>query len=114
QRSEFELYTRPSEYLIRITPRIRALADALAGPLRDPWMVVLRFWHFLLDRPNSGVIHYDELDRRHPMDWVVDNGWHDCWLGSGLLAALCRARGIAARIVSGYLLYPKFPSFHYW
>jgi transglutaminase superfamily protein len=60
------------------------------------------------------VIHYDEVDRNYPGDWVVENGWYDCQLGSSLLAALCRARRIAARLVRGYLLYPKGPCWHYW
>lgn len=112
--SEAELYTRPSENLIRITPRIRALAGSLAGSLRDPWMVVQGFWHFMLDRLKMGFIYYNEVNYRQPMDWVLDNGWYDCWLGSSLLVTLCRAQGIPARLASGYMLYPKLPGFHYW
>jgi hypothetical protein len=35
-------------------------------------------------------------------------------MGAALLASLCRARGIPARIVSGYMLYPLAPSYHFW
>jgi hypothetical protein len=114
ERSEFELYTRPAEHLIRITPRIHALADSLAGSSRDPWTAVQRFWDFMLDRLTTGYIHYNEIDVHQPMDWVLENGWYDCLAGSSLLVALCRARGIAARLVSGYMLYPQYPVFHYW
>lgn len=112
--AESALYTQPSETLIRITPRIRALADSLAGSLGDPSTIVQRFWHFMLDHLTLGFIHFNEVDYRRPMDWVLDNGWYDCWLGSSLLVSLCRARGIAARLVGGYVLYPKLPAFHYW
>jgi hypothetical protein len=112
--SESELYTQPREAFIRITPRVRALADSLAGSLRDPWTIAQRFWHFMLDQLKLGFIHLHEVDHRRPMDWVLDNGWYECWLGSSLLVTLCRARGIAARLVSGYVLYPKLPAFHYW
>ena len=44
----------------------------------------------------------------------MDTGWFDCHLGSALLVALCRATDIPARLVSGYLLYPASPSYHYW
>lgn len=114
QPSESELYTRSSENLIRVSPRIRALADSLAGSLRDPWTVVHRFWDFMLERLTPGVIHFDEVDRAHPGDWVLENGWYDCPLGSSLLVALCRARGIAARVIGGYMLYPDRPRFHAW
>jgi hypothetical protein len=49
-----------------------------------------------------------------PCDWVLDSGWYDCQLGAALLAALCRARGIPARIVGGHFLFPLFPTKHFW
>ena len=112
--SDFELYTRPREGLIRISPRIRTLAAELAGSAQGSWATVQRFWDFILDRLISGIMHYDELDVPYPADQVLDAGWFDCQLGSALLAALCRARRIPARLVSGYLLYSVSPSYHYW
>lgn len=112
--SEVELYTRASEHLVRITPRIRELADSLAGSSRDPTTVVRRFWHFILDSLKIGFIHYNEIDPYRPTDWALENGWYDCLIGSSLLVALCRARGVAARLVSGYMLYPPYPGYHYW
>jgi hypothetical protein len=38
----------------------------------------------------------------------------DCVLGSSLLVALCRSRGIPARLVSGYLLHPANLGPHSW
>ena len=112
--SEIELYTRPSEGLIKVSPRIRALAAELAGAEPDPWKVVPRFCHFMLDELTVGVLHYDELDTSNPTDWALETGWLDCQLGSALLIALCRARDIPARMASGYLLYSANPTQHYW
>jgi transglutaminase-like putative cysteine protease len=112
--AEIDLYTRPSEGLIKVSPRIRTLAAELAGAERDPWNVVQRFWNFMLEELTIGVLHYDELDPSNPTDWVIETGWFDCQLGSALLVALCRARNIPARLVSGYLLYSASPSQHYW
>jgi hypothetical protein len=111
---ERELYERPREGIIQVSPRIRALAAELAGSKRDPWTQVQGFWNYMLDRMTCGVLHYDELGSANPVDWILDTGWFDCHLGSALLVALCRARGIPARLVSGYLLYPASPSYHYW
>ena len=112
--AEGALYTRPSEGLIKVSPRVRALAAELAGTEREPWKVVRRFWSFMLDELTCGVLHYDQLDASRPTDWVLETGWFDCQLGSALLIALCRARGIPARLIGGYQLYPAAPSPHYW
>ena len=112
--AESVLYLQESEGLIRISPHIRGLAAQLAGPSCEPWQAIQRFWDFLLDRAASGIIHYDLLDPDRPTDWVLDNGWFDCHLGSAFLVALARAQNIPARLVSGYLLYPVSPGEHYW
>jgi hypothetical protein len=112
--SEIDLYTRPSEGLIKVSPRIQALAAELAGAERDPEQAVRQLWNFMLEHFTIGALHYDELDPSNPTDWVLETGWFDCQMGSALLIALCRARGIPARMASGYLLYAATPSQHYW
>jgi hypothetical protein len=112
--TDIELYTRPNEGLIGVSPRIRALAAELAGSESDTLKVVHCYWTHILDQLTCGVVHYDELDPSHPTDWPLQTGWFDCQLGSALLIALCRARGIPARLVSGYQLYSLTPSPHYW
>jgi len=59
-------------------------------------------------------IHYDQLDPVCPADWALKQGWYDCQLGSALLVALCRARQIPARMVSGYVLQVTAPTYHTW
>ncbi|MBS0410294.1 MAG: transglutaminase domain-containing protein [Proteobacteria bacterium] len=111
---EAELYTRPSEGLIKLSPRIRDLADGLAGPRATPKAAIARFWAFMLDELTAGAIHYDRLAPAAPLDTLLDGGWYDCQAGSALMAALCRARGIPARLVTGYLLHEMSPAFHTW
>ena len=110
----FALYTRPREGLIAVSGSIRRLAADIAGGQRDPWAQVERFWDFLFDRLMHGVVNYDEVDTGRPNDWTLENGWTDCQLEAALLAALCRARNIPARLISGYVLDDDTPYHHYW
>jgi hypothetical protein len=112
--AEAELYTRPKEGLIRVSARVEALAAELAGAEEDRWAVVRRFWAFMMEQLACGSIHHDQLDPAAPADWVLERGWYDCQVGSALFAALCRARRIPARLVSGYMLQPAAPGFHTW
>jgi hypothetical protein len=111
---EAELYTRPVEGFIRVTARVAALAEELAGGLAAPPDAAQAFWDYLTDRMICGAVHYHEIDAGRPMDWLLDHGWYDCEIGAALLVSLCRARGIPARIVSGYMLYKPAPTYHFW
>ncbi len=108
-----ELYTRAHEGMIDVTPRIAALAAHVGGRAGDDWSVVERFWDYLLAHFHSGAMHYQDLGAA-PLHWVLDTGWYDCHVGSALLVALCRARAIPARLVSGYVLYRDAPFHHFW
>ena len=103
----------PSEGPIRVTPEVQALARRLAAGERDPEKIVRTFHDHLLDRFTCGVIHYDRIGGAPASDWVLATGWYDCRLGAALLIALCRARGIPARLVGGYLLW-RVPTEHFW
>lgn len=111
---EAELYCRKSEGLIRVTPRIEALAEELGGQRTSAQDLVRAFWGYMMDELCSGMVRYEEVPTEAPGDWVLDHGWYDCQLGSALLVSLCRARGIPARIVSGLCLYRVQPISHYW
>jgi hypothetical protein len=108
-----ELYLRPSEGLIKITPRILALAQSFGGKDKS-WDVVLDCWNYVIDEVSCGMVRYDQVNIEAPGEWVLDTGWYDCQLGSSLFVALCRARGIPARLMSGHMLYKLAPGFHYW
>jgi hypothetical protein len=111
---EAEIYLRPNEGLIRITPRIQALADKLSGHEKIFRNIVAALWRYMIDELNCGMAHYDQVSADAPGDWVLDSGWYDCQLGSALFASMCRARGIPARIMSGHVLYRLASGFHYW
>jgi hypothetical protein len=112
--AEADIYLRPVDGLVRITPRIQTLANSLTDPDSDPWNNVRSFWNYMLDELASGTVHYDQIDPHAPGDFVLQSGWYDCRLGSALFVTLCRARGIPARILSGHLLYGLAPTNHYW
>jgi hypothetical protein len=112
--AETELYLRPSEGLIRVSPRIRALADRLVGKAPTPRQKLAAFWDFMLDHLVLGHVHYDQVPSDAPGEWVLDQRWCDCQLGAALLVSLCRASSIPARILGGHVLYPLAPFNHYW
>jgi Transglutaminase-like superfamily len=114
-RGGLERCLAPNEGLIQVTPRISALADACAAGVATPAETVRRFWDFILDNLCLGAVHYDAVASAPSAgEWALNSGWFDCRVGSALLASLCRARGVPARLLSGYLLYPAAPTFHFW
>jgi hypothetical protein len=59
-------------------------------------------------------LHRDHLASDDPLAGLLDSAWVDCALAANLFVALCRARGIPARMVSGFLLHRAFPAPHFW
>lgn len=112
--ADADLYLRASDGLIRVDDSVRALAQRLAGRESDSWSIMGRFWALLMDELACGLVHYDRIDPADPYRTVLAEGWYDCRVGSALLAALCRARGLPARVVHGYMLYPAAPDIHTW
>lgn len=111
---ERERWTRPVEGLIKVSERVRALADEITGEERDTRTLVQRFFDHAIDCLWSGVLHYDEFEVDDPLDRLLEGGWCDARLGAALVVALCRARGIPARLVAGYALVPEFPAERTW
>ena len=112
--AERALYTRPVEGLVRVTPRVRALADRLAGTDAGPGRQVAGFLDFLDRELCQGALAHYQMSPEAPGDLVLDDGWYDCLAGSALLASLCRARSIPARLVGGYGLYSAASGAHNW
>jgi hypothetical protein len=111
---ETELYLRPQEGLIVVSERVHALAHSLMPAKQEALKTVRVFWNYILNELICGAIHYDQVRFDAPCDWVLEAGWFDCQLGAALLATLCRASGIPARLVGGHLLYKLAPTIHYW
>ncbi len=108
------LYTRPREGMILVDDAARALADELAGDVTEPERMLERFWRGVMQRLRFGVVNYEDINKERPWSWLLDNGWSDCQLGAALIASLCRAKNIPARLLSGYVLHPESPFHHFW
>jgi hypothetical protein len=109
-----DLYLKQQEGLIVVTQEIRERARAMAPPGTPPLEAIRAFWEYLNRELIFGSMHYDQIDLKRPCDQILEEGWFDCQTGASVLIALCRASGIPARMVSGYLLYPRAPLKHYW
>jgi transglutaminase-like putative cysteine protease len=112
--AEYERYLHPAEGYARVSPAVAEHAAAIAPAAASPKAVVGAIWDYFTTRMRVSFIHYDELDPLDPMRTVLERRWCDCHIGSSLFVALCRARGIPARLVTGGLLYPITPSQHTW
>ncbi len=108
------LYLKRHEGLIVVSDRLAALAAALAPSPTPPHEAVSAFWAYLFEKFVTGDVHHDRIDASSPGDWALAVGWCDCLLASAVFVALCRARGIPARIIGGCQLYRVAPAKHYW
>ena len=107
---EYALYTR-STRTIHITPKIREMAREAIGDETNPYLQAQRIVEFVRKK-----MHYDILDfeRGRGIDCLLaypateaDTGQEyyegSCSQYTALTVALCRAAGIPARAVSGYI-----------
>jgi hypothetical protein len=108
-----ETWLAEREGPVQVTAEVVALAARLAAPWREPIEQVMAFRNHLIDTMACGRIALDGLGDAPPTDWILAHRWFDCRLGAALLVAMCRARGLPARVVGGYLLW-QAPSEHYW
>ena len=112
--SSEQVWIREREGLIAPSAAVAALADNFArvgATVRD---FVHTAWDWLMTHLRFGDVHRGDLDADDALGGVLRTGVADCVLGSSLLVALCRARGIPARLVSGFLLHPANLGPHTW
>jgi hypothetical protein len=98
---------------IPVTPQVEALAEHLAAGASDPRRIAHAIYDRLIVGFRCGVAPYDRLPPAEAGDWVVETGWYDCRLAAALFVALCRARGVPARLLGGYMLW-RVPTEHFW
>lgn len=107
---EYALYTR-STRTIHITHKIRELAQAAIGDERNPYLQAQRILEFTANKVHFKLTAFE---RGRGITCLLDNPVIDektgeeyyegsCNQYSALFVALCRAVGIPARCVSGYL-----------
>lgn len=106
-------WLKEKEGPIQVTEQVRLLAAQLDDEDGSDFERVMAFRDHLIDTMVCGMLHSECRTADETVDWVLANRWFDCRIGSALLAALCRARGIPARLVGGYLLWAA-PAEHYW
>jgi hypothetical protein len=111
---DLALYTRQEDGLIKVDRRIYDLSHSITWSCVDRLDIIHRLWDFVFDELTLGSIYYDQLDPDRPLHWTLDNKLYDCKVGAALLIALCRARGIPARMISGYTINPVLPTTHSW
>lgn len=108
------LFLKEAEGAVQVTAAVRELAGRLAGPSVQGLRALRAFWDYMMDEMTCGPIPHDRIGGSAHIDWTIGARWFDCHLGTALLVALCRAKGIAARMLGGYLLYESAPMEHYW
>ena len=112
--AEEEQWLRGREGLIAPSPGVTALAAHLAAGSSTVREFVHAAWEWLLSNLRFGDVHRDDLAPADPLGSLLTNRLADCVLGSSLLVALCRTRGIPARVLSGFLLHPANLGPHSW
>lgn len=90
-------------------PLIREMASAAAGDDADPWSVACRLERFV----KSTVQLKNYSTAMATAAEVARSREGDCTEHAMLLAALCRARGIPARVALGLVYYPPAQGFAY-
>jgi transglutaminase-like putative cysteine protease len=109
-----QVWLREREGLIAPSPGVALLAAELAKASSTAREFVYAAWEWLMTHLQFGDVHRADLDRGDPLGGLLQTRLADCVLGSSLLVALCRARGIPARMASGYLLHPANLGPHSW
>lgn len=98
-----EAYLAPERFIESDAPRVRALAAQVRDLAPAGRVVMLRnLQETVLERLDPAGY----LPRDNGAVWAIDNGKGDCSEYSDLFVALCRAKGIPARVIEGFLITP--------
>lgn len=109
----YKQYTAERETHIRFTPRIRELADRLAGDETNPLLKAQRFFLWINDHyPWASAREYSTLE--NIPEYVLENGRGDCGQVTLLFMTLCRYSGIPTHFQSGFMMHPNAWNLHDW
>jgi hypothetical protein len=109
-----QVWLREREGLITPSPAVAALAADLAPPTASARDLVYAAWDWLMNNLRFGDVHREDLDPDDPLGGLLQSRLADCALGSSLLVGICRARGVPARLLTGFLLHPANLGPHSW
>jgi hypothetical protein len=109
-----QIWLRDREGLIAPSPAVSALAAELARGCATARDLVYSTWNWLMRNLRFGDVHREDLDADDALGSLLLSRRADCMLGSSLLVAVCRARGVPARLLTGFLLHPANLGPHSW
>jgi hypothetical protein len=112
--TDAQIWLRDKEGLVVQSDAVATLAGQLARGCTDARQFVHAAWRWLMRELRFGDWHRSDMDPSDPLGRLLGTRRADCMLGSSLLIALCRARGIPARLLSGFLLHPANIGPHSW
>ncbi|KAA6325011.1 hypothetical protein EZS27_025727 [termite gut metagenome] len=109
----YKEYTAERETHIRFSPRIRHLADSLAGNETNPLLKARRFFTWVNDNfPWASAREYATIE--NIPEYVIENKHGDCGQVTLLFLALCRCSGIPTHFQSGFMMHPGAWNLHDW
>jgi hypothetical protein len=111
---EDEPWLRENEGVIAPSVAVKQLAAKLAEGQATARDLAHSAWDWLISNLRFGDVHRSDLDSSDPMGGLLHTRLADCALGSSLLVTICRARGVPARLLSGFLLHPANIGPHSW
>jgi hypothetical protein len=100
----------PNNFIQSDNPKIVATARKAAGNLKDPWQVAVALEHAtrqLITKPDYAHGFASAAE-------TIESGAGDCTEHAVLLAALARAQGIPARVVTGLVYFDGKFLYHMW
>jgi Transglutaminase-like superfamily len=109
-----QLWLREREGLIRPSAAVTDLARQLGHGKRNTREFVHAVWEWLTVHLYCGDVHRSDLSTMDPLGGLLSGSRVDCILASFLMTALCRSRGIPARVLSGFILQPGAVAPHSW
>jgi hypothetical protein len=100
---------KPNNWIQSDNPKIIALAKEAAGKETDPWLTAVKMEQFV----HNYIKLKDYSQAFASAAEVLETREGDCTEHAVLLAALCRARGIPARVAIGLVYMPATQEFGY-
>lgn len=98
---------------ISFGPRVRELAQQIAGAETNSWVKARRFYNWIAERIQySFAVEYSTI--RNITEHCLERGYGDCGQEALLFISLCRLNGIPARWQSGWSIFPDAQTIHDW
>jgi len=109
----YKEYTAERETHIRFSPRIKQLAEQLAGNETNPLLKAQRYFKWINDSfPWASAREYSTIP--NIPEYVLDSKHGDCGQVTLLFITLCRYSGIPAHFQSGFMMHPGAWNLHDW